>query len=355
MGERGRLMRRSGDNSVAGPVVDELMRIALDATRATYPHPNPRVGAVLTSPDGAVLSVGAHRAAGTAHAEVLALAEVEDAAGATLYVTLEPCNHHGRTTPCTEAIIDAGVAKVVVATRDPDDRVAGVGIERLRNAGIDVTTGVLAEDVVANDPGYFHHRETGLPLVTLKLAATLDGQVGAADGTSKWITSAEAREDAHRLRAENDVVIVGVGTVIADNPSLDVRIDGYEGPQPRPVVIAGGREVPPDHRILKRDPIVYHPDGASSVDPQTVVKDLGHRGIVSAMIEGGPSIASSFLGAGLVDRLVWYTGSRLASGRGTPAIGGIFETMSDITELEITDVEQVGPDVRIEATIVKEL
>jgi len=348
-------MRRVGDNSVAGPDADELMRMALDATRATYPHPNPRVGAVLTSPHGAVLSVAAHRAAGEAHAEVLALADVEDALGATLYVTLEPCNHHGRTPPCTEAIIDAGIAKVVVAATDPDSRVAGVGIERLRGAGIDVITGVLVDEVTANDPGYFHHRATGLPLLTLKLAATLDGQVGAADGTSKWISSPEAREDAHRLRAANDVVIVGVGTVIADDPSLDVRIDGYEGPQPRPVVIAGGRDIPPGHRILGRDPIIYRPEGEPTVDPGTVVKDLGRRGVLSAMIEGGPSIASSFLGAGLVDEVVWYTAPKLAAGRGTPAISGIFQTMSDITELKISSVERVGPDIRIAATIMKEL
>ncbi len=347
-------MRRVGDNPVTGPSVDTLMRRAIEETRGTFPHPNPRVGAVLTSPDGAVLSVGAHQRAGEAHAEVLALDAVEDASGCSLYVTLEPCNHLGRTPPCTEAIIAAGITKVIVGAFDPDKRVAGSGVQFLRDAGIDVVTGPLEADVVANDPAYFHHRATGTPLVTLKIASTLDGQVGAADGTSKWITSPEAREDAHRLRADNDAVIVGTGTVIADDPLLDVRIDGYSGPQPRPVIIAGGRGVPSDRRILERDPIIYRPEDAQVVNPATVVKDLGSRGIVSAMVEGGPSIAAAFLDAGLVDQIVWYTASRLAAGRGLPAFAGVFKTMSDITDIEITGVERVGPDLRISATINKE-
>jgi diaminohydroxyphosphoribosylaminopyrimidine deaminase/5-amino-6-(5-phosphoribosylamino)uracil reductase len=330
------------------------MRLALEATRATFPHPNPRVGAVLSSPDGAILSVTAHHRAGAAHAEVLALDAVADAAGGTLHVTLEPCNHDGRTPPCTDAIIEAGIDKVFVGVTDPDERVAGSGIERLREAGIEVITGALVDEIIANDPGYYHHRTTGLPLVTLKLAATLDGQVGAADGTSKWITSPESREDAHRLRGANDVVIVGVGTIIADDPLLDVRLDGYVGPQPRPVIMAGARSIPPDRRVLDRDPIVYRPQGSPTVDPVTVVKDLGTRGYVSAMVEGGPTIAAAFLNAGLVDRLVWYTAAKLASGRGTPAVAGVFETMADITTIDITDVDRVGPDIRITATITKE-
>ncbi len=354
MGERGRLMRRVGDNSVTSPSVDELMRLALDETRATYPHPNPRVGAVLASPEGAVMGVAAHQLKGQPHAEALVLADGHDAAGCTLFVTLEPCNHHGSTPPCTEAIIEAGIARVVVGVEDPDARVSGAGIERLRGAGIDVVVGVLENRIVDNDPAYFHHRRTGRPLVTLKLAATLDGQVGAADGTSRWITSPEAREDAHWLRAGNDGVIVGIGTVIADDPMLDVRLDGYAGPQPRPVIVAGSREIPLDRKILGRDPIIYRPESGTTVDPVTIVEDLGRKGFVSAMVEGGPSLASSFLRAGLVDNVVWYTASRLAGGRGLSAFAGIFESMDEIVDLDITDVERIGPDIKISATISKE-
>jgi diaminohydroxyphosphoribosylaminopyrimidine deaminase/5-amino-6-(5-phosphoribosylamino)uracil reductase len=347
-------MRRVGDNSVTSTSVDELMRRAIEATRFTYPHPNPRVGAVLISADGSVVSVAAHQKAGESHAEVLALQDAPDVEGGTLVVSLEPCNHHGRMPPCTEAIIEAGIAKVVVGSLDPDERVSGSGVDRLADAGIDVTVGVLSSEVLSNDPGYFHHRRTGVPRVTLKLASTLDGQAGAADGSSKWITSVEARLDAQRLRAENDVVIVGMGTVIADNPTLDVRIDGYVGRQPRPVVVAGEREMPPDRRIMERDPIVYRPEGSSPVDPLDVITDLGRRGIVSAMIEGGPSVAASFLNAGAVDDIVWYIGAKLAGGRGLPAIAGVFDSMSDIMDIEVTAVERIGPDIKISATLNKE-
>jgi diaminohydroxyphosphoribosylaminopyrimidine deaminase/5-amino-6-(5-phosphoribosylamino)uracil reductase len=347
-------MRRVGDNSVASSSVEQMMRRALEATQATYPHPNPRVGAVLTTPDGVVLATAAHQVSGGPHAEVLVLDDAQDTDGTTLFVTLEPCNHHGETPPCTDAIIKAGIARVIVGATDPDDRVSGSGIERLMSAGIDVSVGVLSSDVVANDPGYFHHRTTGRPRLTLKLATTLDGQVAAADGTSKWITSPEAREDAHWLRASNDAVIVGAGTVIADDPALDVRLTGFVGRQPIPVVIGGKREIPADRRIMSRDPIIYRPNGGARVDPAEVLMDLGVRGIVSAMIEGGPTIASAFLSAGLVDEIVWYTASKLAGGRGIAAFGGVFETMADITGLDIVDVERVGPDIRTTATINRE-
>jgi diaminohydroxyphosphoribosylaminopyrimidine deaminase/5-amino-6-(5-phosphoribosylamino)uracil reductase len=347
-------MRRVGDNPVTSTDVDELMRRALEETRTTDPHPNPRVGAVLTSPEGTVVAIAAHQSAGQPHAEALALETAADTTGCTLTVTLEPCNHHGATPPCTDAIIEAGITRVIVGVEDPDERVRGVGIERLRTAGIEVTVGVLTEDIVANDPAYFHHRSTGLPMVTLKVASTIDGQVGAADGSSKWITSPEARQDAHLLRAQNDVVIVGVGTVMEDDPMLDVRIDGFEGRQPRPAIISGTRDIPPDRRVLDRNPIIYRPIDGERVDPYLVVEDLGDRGFLSAMIEGGPSIASSFLRAGLVDRIVWYVAAKLAGGRGLPAMAGVFETMDDMTTIDITDIAHVGPDIRISATISKE-
>jgi len=347
-------MRRAGNNPVAGRHADELMRCAIEASRSTFPHPNPRVGAVITSSDGTVLSVAAHQSAGQPHAEVLALNAVEDAVGTSLYVTLEPCNHHGRTAPCTQAIMDAGVSRVVVGITDPDSRVSGRGIERLREAGLEVTVGVLSAEVVANDPGYFHQRANGVPIVTVKIATTLDGQAAAKDGTSQWITSREAREDAHRLRSQNDAVIVGVGTVIADDPTLTVRLDDYSGPQPRPVVIAGAREIPSDRQILLRDPIIYRPVGASTVDPATVVEDLGERDIVSAMVEGGPTLIASFLRAEVVDQIVWYVGAKLGVGTGIPALAGVFDTMANITQISIANVERIGPDIKISATMDKE-
>lgn len=347
-------MRRAGNNPVADTHADELMRCAIEATRSTFPHPNPRVGAVVASSDGTVLSVAAHQSAGQPHAEVLALDAVENAVGTDLYVTLEPCNHHGRTAPCTQAILDAGVSRVFVGITDPDSRVSGQGIERLRAAGLDVTVGVLTAEIVANDPGYFHQRANGVPMVTVKIATTLDGQAAAQDGTSQWITSREAREDAHRLRSQNDAVIVGAGTVIADDPALTVRLDDYSGPQPRPVVIAGIREIPSDRQILSRDPIVYRPDGSSTVDPVAVVEDLGERGIVSAMVEGGPKLITSFMHAEVVDQIVWYVGAKLAVGTGIPALAGVFDTMANVTQITIEDVERIGPDIKISATIDKE-
>lgn len=347
-------MRRAGHNPVAVTDAEELMRMAIEATRNTYPHPNPRVGAVLMSQDGDVVSVAAHQGQGLPHAEVLAIGNVPSAYNATLFVSLEPCNHHAHTPPCTEAILSAGITRVFVGALDPDERVAGSGVERLRADGVDVTVGMLSDEVVANDPGYFHHRTTGLPLVTVKLATTLDGQAAARDGTSQWITSPEARMDAQELRSENDVVIVGAGTIIADDPLLTVRLPHYEGPQPRPVIIAGSRDIPSDRKILQRDPIIYRPHNSTRVDPIHVLEDLGERGYTTAMVEGGPAVASDFLRAKAVDRIVWYVGAKLAIGGGLPALSGVFETIGDATNLTITDVEQIGPDVRISAIIDRE-
>ena len=237
-----------------------LIREAISHASGTHPHPNPRVGAIVLDATGTVAGVGSHAGRGAPHAEVVALREAGDrAAGGTLVVTLEPCDHEGVTPPCTGAVIGAGVARVVVGAVDPDRRVSGRGIERLRAAGIDVVAGVGAGLVEAADPGYFHQRRTGRPRVTLKWAATLDGQAAAADGSARWISSPESRADGHLLRAESDAVMVGAGTVIADDPDLTVRLDGYRGPQPRPVVIAGHRALPPRARLMGRDPIVYTP------------------------------------------------------------------------------------------------
>jgi diaminohydroxyphosphoribosylaminopyrimidine deaminase/5-amino-6-(5-phosphoribosylamino)uracil reductase len=341
----------------------DFMRMAIALAGATQPHPNPRVGAVIAS-DGEIIAKGAHVRAGEPHAEVLALQEAGDRArGATVYVTLEPCSHFGKTRPCSQALIAAGISKVVVGAVDPDDRVHGSGIAELQDAGIEVVVGVLAEDVEVADPGYFHHRRTGLPLVTLKLATTMDGQIAAADRTSKWITGEEARLDGHRLRAEADVVIVGAGTVIDDDPHLDVRLDTYNGSQPRPVIVAGSRDLPKSAALYDRDALVYtdRPLSITSeqvemgsggrVDVRSMIEDLGKRGYVSALVEGGATLAAALVDGGHVDRIVFYLAAKVGVGQGIGAFGGEFRTITDAVPLHIETVDRIGADVRIQARV----
>ncbi len=334
---------------------------AVQLAKAFRPHPNPRVGAVIVDDDGRILGEGAHERPGLPHAEPLAIAAAGTLArGATMYVTLEPCHHQGRTGPCTAAIIEAGLRKVVVGASDPDPKVSGRGLEALRSAGIEVTFEARGlEDV---DPGYFHHRRTGRPRFTLKSALTLDGQVAARDGSSRWITGEEARLDGHRLRADSDAVLVGAGTVFADDPRLDVRVPGYRGPQPRPVVIAGARPLPPDARVLGRGALVIDSGAGSQpgevvsvppgenggVDLAAAARVMGDLGLVDVLIEGGPTLAGNMWAAGLVDRGVWYFGARLAGGVGRPALAGVFETIEQAASVRIVDVRTVGSDLRVE-------
>ncbi len=330
-----------------------------------HPHPNPRVGAVIVDERGVVVGEGAHVAAGQPHAEILALdAAGERANGATAYVTLEPCNHHGRTPPCTDALIAAGVRRVVLAVTDPDPRVAGAGSDRLRKAGIEVVEDVDVAAGEALDPGYFHHRRTGRPLVTLKLAATLDGQTAAADGSSQWITSEEARTDVHRLRARSDAIVIGAGTLRSDDPRLDVRIHGHHGPGPRPVVVAGRKPLPAESKLYARTPLVYRPADAApppasveavtlpsidGVELEALVKDLGGRGMLDVLVEGGPTLAGALVRSGLVDRFVVYLAGKLGGGLGLPMFSGTWDTLDRAVELDVLDVTTLGPDVRITA------
>ena len=344
-------MRRMVDNPLDGATVDKLMRRAVEATAETYPHPNPRVGAIVLSSDGVVRRVGAHVRPGTPHAERIALEGLADTAGDTMIVTLEPCSHHGRTPPCTDAIIQAGITRVYVGSIDPDERVSGRGIATLRASGVEVIETGLTQTVEGNDPGYYHHRRTGRPLVTLKLALTIDGQIAALDGTSKWITSPEARLDAHKLRASNDAVLVGAETVRADDPELTVRIDGWDGPQPVPVIFKGSRDLPSEAKLWKRDPIVMEPNGDGLVPVTAAMEKLGAEGITSVLIEGGAHVARSFINAGMVDELVVYMGAILAGGVGLPAVAGPFATIAQALPLTFTGVERLGPDIKITARI----
>jgi len=365
------MTRRVEDNLFPAHRADELMLRAIGLTEGTMPHPNPRVGAIVLTPDGEVVAERAHIRAGSAHAEAAALADAGPAAkGSTVVVTLEPCAHHGKTPPCATAIIEAGVSRVIIGTLDPDPRVAGKGIAMLRDAGIEVVTGVEEAAVRANDPAYYHHRTTGRPFVTLKTALTLDGQAAAADHTSRWVTGPEAREDGHRLRAESGAVIVGAGTVISDNPRLDVRLEGYNGPQPRPVILAGRRPIPSDAALLSRNALVFtngsdQPDlgdveqidapGPDGVDLAAVLDYLGREGVVAVLIEGGPTIGGAALRADLVDRIVFHFGAKLGLGTGLPAITGLFETITDAQAVTIENVTMVGADIRVEAKIEREM
>jgi len=333
------------------------------AQKSAHTHPNPRVGSVVVAQDGAVVGEGWHRGPGTDHAEIVALGEAGGSArGATVYVTLEPCSHHGRTPPCVDALIAAGVSTVVIGTIDPDPRVAGEGARKLRDAGVEVITGVHEEEGRRVDPAYFHHRETGMPLVTIKWAMTLDGSVAASDGTSQWITRDLAREHAHTLRSLVDGVVVGAGTVRADDPSLDVRLDGYQGPQPRPVVIAGRTPLPDHARIWDREPLIVSsaprkiPSGElvevagdeSRPDPVETCRVLAERGLLHLLIEGGPKIAKAWWQAGVVSHGVVYIGSIVGGGTGKSPMAGVFSSIDDAADVEFRKVACVGSDVVIE-------
>ena len=311
--------------------------LALGATARAVAPPNPWVGAVLVTPAGSVHE-GATAAPGGPHAEIGALAAAGTAAtGATLYVTLEPCAHHGRTPPCADAVIAAGVARVVVALEDPDPSVRGAGLARLRAAGVAVDVGLRSPEAAAQLAPYLKHRTTGRPWVVLKLAATLDGRIAAADGTSRWITGDAARDDAHRLRAESDAVLVGAGTVRADDPALTVR--RVPGRDPLRVVL--GR-AGPGARV--------HPALELSGDLGAVLDDLGGRGVVQLLVEGGARVAHGFHAAGLVDRYVLYLAPALAGGDDGPGLfaGPGAPTIADVWRGRVVDVARLGDDLRVE-------
>ncbi|MCC2029518.1 bifunctional diaminohydroxyphosphoribosylaminopyrimidine deaminase/5-amino-6-(5-phosphoribosylamino)uracil reductase RibD [Microbacterium sp. YMB-B2] len=274
--------------------------------------PNPQVGAVILSAAGEVIAEGWHRGAGTPHAEVDALSKLppDAARGATAVVTLEPCNHTGRTGPCALALIDAGVSRVVYALDDPG-AVSGGGAERLRTAGVEVESGEQADAATALITDWLTAQRLGRPHVTVKWAQSLDGRAAAADGTSQWITGPEARGDVHRRRAVADAIVVGTGTVLADDPALTARDgDALFEHQPVPVVI-GSRETPAD-AALRRHP--HEPLFFDTRDLTAVLADLHARGIQTVFVEGGPTLASAFIAAGLADRVLAYLAPVLLGG-----------------------------------------
>lgn len=305
-------------------------------------YPNPPVGAVILTADGEVAGVGATSPAGGPHAEVVALrAAGERASGGTAVVTLEPCNHHGRTPPCVDALLEAGVAAVIYALADPHPVAAG-GAERLHAAGVAVASGVGADEV-AEGPlrEWLHKQRTGRPHVTWKFATSIDGRSAAADGSSQWITSEAARADVHRRRAAADAIVVGTGTVLVDNPSLTARLpDGSLAPHQPLRVVVGERDIPPGAAVINGDSPTMQ---LRTRDPHQVIAALGDR--TDVLVEGGPTLAGAFLRAGVVDRVLAYVAPMLLGGPitavddvGVPSIAAALRWRYDA-------VQPIGPDL----------
>ncbi|NUS73662.1 MAG: bifunctional diaminohydroxyphosphoribosylaminopyrimidine deaminase/5-amino-6-(5-phosphoribosylamino)uracil reductase RibD [Corynebacteriales bacterium] len=329
--------------------------IALSANGLGRTSPNPPVGCVILDRDGHPVGRGWHKKAGGPHAEIEALADAGDLArGATAMVTLEPCAHQGRTGPCADALIAAGVARVVVALRDPNPAAAG-GVEKLRDAGVEVITDVLTGDAEKVAGYWLIATRRGRPYVTWKFAATLDGRAAAADGTSRWISSAPAREQVHQLRALHDTIVAGVGTVLADDPALTVRLPGYTGPQPRRVIVDSSGRIPASARVLTDDlaqtwiATAKELGGAERVDLSLLMERLYADGSRALLLEGGPTLAGSMLAAGLVDRVIAYIAPKLL-GAGPNAVSDMgITSITQALDLSVTELVQVGPDIRITA------
>ena len=324
--------------------IAEAMRLAVEQAQqvkgATYP--NPPVGAVILATDGEIAGVGATESVGGPHAEVVALrAAGGRAAGGTAVVTLEPCNHHGSTQPCVDALIDAGVAAVVYAVADPNPAAAG-GAERLRAAGLEVVAGTGAPEVAAGTlRQWLHKQRTGRPYVTWKFATSIDGRSAAADGSSQWITSEAARADVHRRRAAADAIVVGTGTVFVDNPRLTARLpDGALAAHQPMRVVVGERDIPPESAVFQGDSPTIQ---LRTRDPREVISALSDR--TDVLVEGGPTLAGALLRAGVVDRILAYVAPML--------LGGPVTAVDDVGVADIAGalrwrydaVQQIGPDL----------
>ncbi|SFE32501.1 bifunctional diaminohydroxyphosphoribosylaminopyrimidine deaminase/5-amino-6-(5-phosphoribosylamino)uracil reductase RibD [Alteribacillus iranensis] len=354
---------------------EEYMELALQVAQATkgQTSPNPVVGAAVVK-NGRLLGVAAHLKAGEAHAEVNALTMAgEEAKGATIYVTLEPCSHYGKTPPCADLIIEKQIKRAVVATKDPNPEVAGNGIKKLEEAGIEVTFGVLKDEADWLNRHFFHYINTGLPYVTLKTASSLDGKTATTLKESQWITGPDAREDGHRLRHQNDAILVGSGTVLSDDPSLTVRLPNG-GLSPCRVILDTHLKTSPEAKMLedhqapvwiicgkdadqeKREALRYKgavilPTSRTHIDIHEVLSILGEKGITSLYVEGGSSVHGSFLEEKAFQEIVCYVAPKLIGGvNAPPVIGGEgFAHMEDTVDLEIVSTEHVGKDLKITA------
>ena len=361
------------------PQDDFYMALAINnaKTMKGQTEPNPLVGSVIVN-GGRVVGIGAHLKAGEPHAEIHALRMAGDAArGGTIYVTLEPCSHHGRTGPCAEAIVNAGLKKVVIATLDPNPLVSGNGVQILENAGIEVKVGVCEEESRQMNEVFNTYITEKRPFVTLKAASTLDGKIATRSLDSKWITSEEARLDVHQLRSENQAILVGVGTVVEDDPELTSRIP--DGRNPLRIVLDSSLRISLDSKIImdglaetwifsaqKSDPekkaaleqlgiSVFETSGVKQVNVRDVVRILGEKSISSLFIEGGGTINAAFLEAGLVDKTVFYFAPKLVGGKQAPTFieGMGYDLMKDAVELERGEFVKIGKDFKFTGYPVK--
>jgi diaminohydroxyphosphoribosylaminopyrimidine deaminase/5-amino-6-(5-phosphoribosylamino)uracil reductase len=325
-----------------------MRRALVLAERGPARGVNPRVGCVILAPDGRTLAEGWHRGAGTPHAEVDALERLApDAAhGATAVVTLEPCNHTGRTGPCSQALIAAGIARVVYAVDDPGDHSSG-GARTLRDAGVEVERGLLADEVEAFLGDWLFAARARRPRVTVKWASSLDGRAAAADGSSRWITGPEARADVHLRRSAADAIAVGTGTVLADDPSLTARDADGELLEAQPIpVVFGRREVPAGAALARHPHDLLQFAGA---DLASDLVELQRRGIRSLFVEGGPTLASAFLAAGLADELLVYLAPAVIGGPRTAVADVGVATIADALRYDFADLVRLGDDLLVVA------
>ena len=339
--------------------VDAMARAVALASRGRRTAPNPVVGAVVLDASGQVAGEGWHEQAGGPHAEVVALSQAgERARGGTMVVTLEPCHHTGRTAPCTAAVIDAGIRRVLFAVPDPTD--AGGGAAALAEAGLESQAGLLADEATQGNLRWLTAVRRLRPWVVWKVAATLDGRVAASDGTSRWISSPESRSVAHELRAACDTIVAGVETVLHDDPALTVRDSqgALFDRQPNRVVVDSAGRTPATARVRDDAAPTWVATSAEvgaaddgRVDLDALCRELFARGSRVVLLEGGPALAGSFVGLGLVDEVVAYLAPRLL-GAGRQALSGTgIDTLADARPLRFTDVRSIGPDVRITALI----
>lgn len=357
------------------------MKIALElAARARgRTSPNPMVGAVLVN-NGQVVGQGYHARAGTPHAEIMALKDAGDKAnGATLYVTLEPCCHYGRTGPCTKAVIEAGVNRVVVAALDPNPLVAGKGIKQLRDAGIEVVCGVMEESARELNEVFNKYITSRLPFVVSKVAMSLDGKIATRTGESQWITGQDAREKGHQLRNNYDAILIGVGTLLSDNPSLTTRLASGLGRDPKRIVLDSKVRTPPDCKMLNQDSaaptyiitgknadqlrvkrlktagaiVVPMENDRQGICLNKLLEWLGSMEITSLIVEGGAAVHGSFFKKGLVDKVYWFIAPKIVGGVEAPGpVGGVgIERLHEALHLDRVTVSNCGEDILVEGYI----
>ncbi|WP_286828533.1 MULTISPECIES: bifunctional diaminohydroxyphosphoribosylaminopyrimidine deaminase/5-amino-6-(5-phosphoribosylamino)uracil reductase RibD [Kordiimonas] len=330
--------------------------------------PNPAVGCILVK-DGIIIGRGWTQPGGRPHAETMALGQAGAAAkGATAYVTLEPCAHVGKTGPCAEALVNAGISRCVMAVSDPDWRVAGKGLAILANAGVETRNGVCEMEAAQLNRGFFLRVSRERPLFTVKIASTLDGRIALENGDSKWITGSEARRFGHMLRAQHDGILVGSGTVLADDPSLDCRLAGLEGRSPVPIILDGTLQLKPTHKLAQcaatRGTVVFHQvrDAAKEAALQKLgvetvaVEDthdlaavsaiLAERGFTRVLVEGGGQVHASFLKAGFADRIAHFSAAKAIGADGRPAIGALdLASLGEAPHFNLETIRQLGPDI----------